>query len=131
MGLSPRTTPDPCVVVIFGASGDLAARKLVPALHNLQMEGHIPRETAVIGTSRTPHTDAEFAEQMREAVEEHSRLAPTDESWSTFFEDLHYVPADVTDEAGFRAIEDKIADIESKHGTHGNRLWYFALLPEF
>jgi glucose-6-phosphate 1-dehydrogenase len=119
------------VVVIFGASGDLAKRKLVPGLHNLQLEGLIPRETSVVGTSRTTYSDKGFAQEMRRAVEEHSRLAPTDESWELFFEDCYYVQGDLTDEDSYARLKEKLDAIDAENGTQGNRIWYLALLPEF
>ncbi|HYP23389.1 MAG TPA: glucose-6-phosphate dehydrogenase, partial [Actinomycetota bacterium] len=67
----PRREPDPCVVVIFGASGDLTARKLLPALFNLRREGLAPGATSVLGTARTEMSDAEFATRMRRAVTDH------------------------------------------------------------
>ncbi|MGI8773501.1 MAG: glucose-6-phosphate dehydrogenase [Actinomycetota bacterium] len=118
-------------MVIFGASGDLASRKLVPALHNLQMEGLIPDASAVIGTSRTEYSHDDFQKQMYDSVTEHSRISPKDEDWKLFFKDIYYVPGDLTDEDSFRAIGKVLDEIDEKNGTRGNRIWYLALLPEF
>ena len=128
--MSKRALPEPCVVVIFGASGDLASRKLVPALHNLQMEGRIPDASAVIGTSRTEYSHEDFQKQMYESVEEHSRISPKDEDWKLFFKDIYYVPGDLTDEASFQEIGKVLEEIDERNGTAGNRIWYLALLPE-
>lgn len=116
--------------MIFGASGDLASRKLVPALHNLQMEGRIPDASAVIGTSRTEYSHGDFQKQMYESVEEHSRISPKDEDWQLFFKDIFYIPGDLTDEDSFRAIGKALDEIDERNGTGGNRIWYLALLPE-
>ncbi|MEA2498956.1 MAG: glucose-6-phosphate 1-dehydrogenase, partial [Actinomycetota bacterium] len=124
-------TPDPCVVVIFGASGDLASRKLVPALHNLQMDGLIPDQTAIIGTSRTEYSHEDFQKQMHEAVQEHSRLKPTDEAWKTFFKDIYYVPGDVNDPELFKKLRAQLDEIDESNGTKGNCIWYLAMAPEF
>ncbi|MFN2388583.1 MAG: glucose-6-phosphate dehydrogenase [Actinomycetota bacterium] len=129
MGLSERRTPDPCIVVIFGASGDLTERKLFPALHNLQVEGLIPGATAIVGTSRSDYSDVAFSDRMRAAVAAHSRIAPTDESWSALFEDVCYVSGDVDDDGLFVRLRDKLAEIDAQNGTGGNRLWYLATLP--
>ena len=84
MVLTQVKLPDPCVIVIFGASGDLAGRRLFPALHNLQVEGHLPDSSAIVGTSRTEFTHNEFADDVRRDIEKYSRLAPTDDTWNMF-----------------------------------------------
>ncbi len=124
-------TPEPCIVVIFGASGDLTQRKLFPALHNLQVEGLVPRHTAIVGTSRTAYSDDEFRTRMRSAVEEHSRIPPTDESWAALAEDVFYVPGDVTDGDLWARLKTKLEAIDESCGTRGNRVWYLATMPDF
>jgi len=123
--------PDPCVVVIFGASGDLTKRKLFPALHNLQAEGAMPKETSVVGTARTEYSDEEFANTMRAAVEEHSRLDVTDDSWDVFTHDIAYVPGDATGDDLFRNLKERLERIDQERGTGGNRVWYLATAPQF
>jgi glucose-6-phosphate 1-dehydrogenase len=123
-----RAKPDPCVVVIFGASGDLTSRKLLPALHNLQAEGLTPKETSILGTSRSTHGD--FSEEMHAAIEEHSRISPGD-SWDDFAADIHYVPGDVTGDELWQDLKTKLDEIDAQRGTKGNRLWYLATHPKF
>ena len=123
--------PEPCIVVIFGASGDLTQRKLFPALHNLQHEGFVPRHTAIVGTSRTKYSDDEFRSLMRAAVDKHSRIPPTDESWAALAEDVFYIPGDVTDMDLWTRLKAKLESIDESCGTRGNRVWYLATLPEF
>jgi glucose-6-phosphate 1-dehydrogenase len=123
--------PDPCVIVIFGASGDLTSRKLIPALYNLHVEGLIPPETSIVGTARTKHSDAAFATELRGAVEEFSRTAATDATWKDFGGDVYYVPGDVTDDALWAEVNTKLARIDEERGTKGNRVWYLATLPRF
>ena len=129
--MTARRRPDPCVVVIFGASGDLASKKLLPALHNLQVEGLIPTATALLGTSRTEFTHEQFAADTRKDLEEHSRIEPTDESWKAFASDIFYIPGDINDPELFRDIESKLEEIDEKCGTGGNRLWYMSTHPDF
>jgi glucose-6-phosphate 1-dehydrogenase len=126
-----RGVADPCVVVIFGASGDLTQRKLFPALHNLQAEGAIPEETSVVGTSRTEFSDESFAKQMRDAIEEHSRLEVTERSWKAFSHDIAYVPGDMNDPELFSRLDERLQRIDEERGTQGNRLWYLATSPSF
>ena len=124
-------SPDPCAVVIFGASGDLMSRKLAPALYNLQAEGIMPERTAIVGTSRTEYTDKQFRELLHKEVKEHSRNEPTDETWQKVAEDIFYVRADVTDEASWAALKTRLNEIDEICGTKGNRVWYMATLPRF
>jgi glucose-6-phosphate 1-dehydrogenase len=121
--------PDPCVVVIFGASGDLTHRKLAPALHNLRAEGRIPNETAILGTSRTEHTNEKFAANLKDALDEHSRLKPTKETWPAT--NIFYVPGDATDEGLYRKLGSALEEIDESCGTGGNRVWYLATAPAF
>jgi glucose-6-phosphate 1-dehydrogenase len=125
-----KTIPEPFVVVIFGASGDLTRRKLFPALHNLHMQGFIPPHTSILGTSRTEYTRDEFTEQMRLATREHSRIALTDVSWHSFADDVYYVPGDATDPELYEQLRTTLKEIDERHGTRGNRVWYMATLPE-
>src|SRR5487761_1863037 len=90
----------PCAVVIFGANGDLTMRKLLPALYRIHYEGRMPASFAVIGTSRTAMSDAEFRAKMRESVEwflEDSPFEP--DVWASFEPNLYYEPGDVVDPA--------------------------------
>ena len=121
--------PDPCVVVIFGASGDLASKKLLPALHDLQVEGRIPEETALLGTSRTEFTHEQFAKDTRKDLEAHGRNKPTADSWKRFASDIFYVPGDVTDPELFSKMKEQLADIDERCGTGGNRVWYLSVHP--
>lgn len=122
-------TPDPCVVVIFGASGDLTQRKLFPALHNLQVEELVPDETSILGNSRTAYSDEDFCADMRNAVETHSRNKPTDESWDRLAKDVYYVPGDASDDGLFKRMREQLETIDNERGTRGNRVWYLATLP--
>lgn len=116
-------------MVIVGASGDLTRRKLLPALHNLQMEDRVPDELAVVGVARTEYTNEEFQRAMRDAVQEHSRIGPRDDSWKRFFKDIYYVSGDATSDDVLDGLRRKLEDIDDHNGTRGNRLWYLATLP--
>src|SRR5438270_3153005 len=84
-GLRAEATPEPCAIVVFGASGDLNQRKLMPALYNLALGAHLPAAIGVVGVSKSPIPDEQFRAAMREAVEKHSRVKPIDEEvWSDF-----------------------------------------------
>src|ERR1700704_5344886 len=82
-GLSTRAVPQPCCIVIFGATGDLTPRKLVPALYNLAADGELPPAVAVIGFARREKTDEEFRKELEEATRKFSRQSVRDEIWKT------------------------------------------------
>src|SRR5215510_2550779 len=83
-GLSSKAVPQPCAIVIFGATGDLTHRKLVPALYNIAADGEMPPAVAVIGFARRPKTDEEFRREMEEATRQFSRQTVRDEIWNGF-----------------------------------------------
>src|SRR5688572_4825061 len=122
-------SPAPCVVVIFGASGDLMKRKLAPALYNLQTEGLIAERTAIVGSSRTRFTDEEFRKELREDLSEFSRNPLDEATWEKVARDIFYVPGDVTDESSWADLKKRLAEIDEECGTQGNRIWYMATLP--
>src|SRR5512141_393488 len=123
--------PDPCTMIIFGASGDLTNRKLIPALYNLAVTGFLPKEFAVIGFARKPKTDESFRAEMYEAVKEFSRSTPIDEAvWQDFAVRLHYAQSDYGNPADYVALNERLLEIDKSHGTQGNRLYYLATPPE-
>ena len=105
-GLEIRRAPDDCILVIFGASGDLTKRKLFPALYSLAYRRLLPEHFAVVGVSRTEESDDEFRDRMKEAVQEHSRDDFRDDAWELLASGMRYVAMDFADEAG----EDRLAE---------------------
>ena len=120
---------DPCAVVIFGASGDLAKRKLMPALFNLARGNHLPVGFAVVGVSRTPMNDDSFREQMRQAVAQFGGEAVPATVWEGFARNLFYVAEDFADVRQTSALPSRLAAIDAQCGTHGNRVFYLAMPP--
>ena len=118
-------------VVIFGASGDLTARKLVPALHQLHRKNRLPEGTQILGVSRTPMTDDEFRNtlesKVREAAEKVGEHWNAD-AWNAFAGNLHYVSADVTKPAGIAPVKAWFDEREGNDG--GRRLYYMSISPE-
>ncbi|MGD2047862.1 MAG: glucose-6-phosphate dehydrogenase [Chloroflexota bacterium] len=107
-----------CTIVIFGGSGDLTHRKLVPALHSLDCEDMLPEELKVLGVSRTEYTDEELRQRLKEGVREYGRLKP--EVWSDFAKRLHYMPGDYDDEETYSRLAERLED---------NVLFYLAVPP--
>src|SRR6201993_5260697 len=129
-GLSTRAVPQPCSVVIFGATGDLTHRKLLPALYNLAADGELPPAVTVIGFARRPKSDDDFRKEMEDAVKKFSRQTVRDEIWNNFAQSIFYHQSDFSDESGFKTLGERLDKIDHERGTRGNRLFYFAVAPE-
>jgi glucose-6-phosphate 1-dehydrogenase len=122
----------PCAMVIFGASGDLSKRKLVPSLYRLFYERRISPNFAMIGSSRTPMTDEKFRELMKESVSKFLEDAPFDEDvWTSFSQCLFYVPGDINKSEDYATIAKKLEEVEGTHQTAGNVLFYLSTQPSY
>jgi glucose-6-phosphate 1-dehydrogenase len=128
-GLQLRRTPDPCALVIFGASGDLTKKKLFPALYSLAFRRLLPDKFAIVGVARTEETDEEFKARMKEAVQEHGRDEFRDEVWDTLAEGMRYIGTDFADESGEDELAQTLAELDEERGTAGNRVYYLAIPP--
>lgn len=123
--------PAPTIITIFGGSGDLTKRKLVPAFYNLFLDRHMPKKFAVIGLGRTPFSDDEFRSQLKEGVDDFSRRgAATAEEWRQFAPALSYLPSDIHAETSYNDLAEKIAGIEKAWGEKANLVFYLAIAPE-
>ena len=134
---------DPMTIVIFGASGDLSKRKLIPALYHLHDNGFLPERFAVIGMSRSPMSDEAFRESNLEFIEhEEPELTqgPGDMATSSDAPDplkhplisaLYYQPGNNDDLESFRALKAKIEAVEKERKLPGNRLFYLSVAPDF
>src|SRR6266487_3597551 len=129
-GLSTRAVPQPCAIVIFGATGDLTHRKLVPALYNLAADGELPPAVAVVGFARREKSDDEFRREMEEATKKFSRQTVRDEIWKTFAQSIFYHQSEFEDESGYKSLAQRLDKIDKQRGTRGNRLFYFAAAPD-
>ena len=128
-GLKLRRRPEPCAIVIFGASGDLTSRKLFPALYSLAYRRLLPERFGLVGIARTEQTTRQWATAMKAAVKEHGR-DPFDEAvWKSLTEGLHYVATDFADDEGQNRVADTLHSLDEKRGTDGNRLYYLAVPP--
>jgi len=122
--------PDGCAVVIFGASGDLTKRKLVPALYALAHDGLLPDRFVAVGIARREKSHQVFRDEMRAAVDQFSRLHPLKpEVWDRLAQGLYYIPASFDDPAGYERLRAFLADSDRQHGTAGNRIFYLATPP--
>lgn len=132
-GMRIRRTPDPCVMALFGATGDLAHRKLYPALYNLYVEHRLPAGFAVVGVARRPFSDEEFREQIREAVQKYARNKPSELPgvWESFAQGIFYAVTTFDDPEGFKGLANKLEEVDGVRGTMGNRLHYLSTPPNF
>jgi glucose-6-phosphate 1-dehydrogenase len=124
----PREAP-PCALVVFGASGDLTRRKLVPALYNLAVQGTLPERFAAVGVARQPMSSEEFRGQMLSAADEFSRRRPEAATWERFAAKLEYVRGEFADRATYRNLAETLQRLDREHGLEGNRLFYLATPP--
>jgi len=128
---SENSLPEPCIFVIFGASGDLTRRKLGPALFELARLGLIHERTVIVGTARSALTDDEFRARLHDGLQSFARTRPVDESvWAalaarTFYQQARYGDVDDTQALGAR-----LAALDAQFGTHANRIFYLAVPPD-
>ena len=120
---------DPCTVVIFGASGDLTKRKLVPALFNLHLDGLIDPSTAILGFARRPLSDDDFCDRMHEGLEAHSRRKPGEGDWDRFVDGIGYHRGEFGDLEAYRSLAGRLDAIDRERGTGGRRVFYLATPP--
>jgi len=123
---------DPCVVIIFGATGDLTSRKLMPALYNLMREAQLPPQFACVGFARRPKSHEDFRVEMKTAVSSFSRVKPLDETlWSHFQEQIFYHCSEFHDDAGYAKLKTFLEELDARLGTKGNRVFYLSTQPSF
>lgn len=128
----PVKTAESCILVIFGATGDLTARKLMPALYNLAKDGQLPPHFACVGFARREKTNDEFRDEMLKAVNEFSRSKPVDdEIWKRFKEQLFYHQSDFDNDEGYESLNRFLQKLDSQLGTKGNRVYYLSIQPSF
>ncbi len=132
LGARLSRTPPPAAIVIFGASGDLARRKLLPALYSLALQQLLAPEMTIIGVAQRELTDEQFHEQMRQAIVTHGSQASVDDDiWEGFSRRLRYLSADFSDPTTYERIRDTLIALPHAHHQFGNRLFYLATAPKF
>jgi glucose-6-phosphate 1-dehydrogenase len=128
-GLAEDRTVDPCTVVIFGASGDLTKRKLMPGLYNLAVSRALSG-FAVVGVARREKSNDDFRAEMKAAISKFSRRKPIDEAvWSDFEKGTSYVAGTFEDPKTYEKLAKHLDEIDRERGTGGNRLYYLAVPP--
>lgn len=131
---STRTskTAEPCILVIFGATGDLTGRKLLPALYNLARDGQLPSHFACVGFARRDKSHDDFRKDMCADVNKFSRVKPIDaDLWERFQSNLYYHRSEFDDDSGYESLRTMLAQLDKQYGTKGNRLFYLSTQPSY
>src|SRR5271155_1800089 len=122
---------DACVMVIFGASGDLTKRKLIPALLNLAAAKLLPEQFAIIGYASNDFTTETFRAQLTEDIKQFASCPVTPEMWDWFLKRIYYLKGDFQNPEGYKTLKAKILEVEKTHHIPGNRFYYLAVAPRF
>jgi glucose-6-phosphate 1-dehydrogenase len=129
-GLRLERVPDPSIMVLFGATGDLAHRKVIPAMYHLWRTNLLPHEFVLLAVGRRPYDDDSFRDEVQKSLEGFSRILPLDEAaWRSFQKRIRYQRCDFEDPTGFDKLVTTLDDLDEQEGTRGNRLFYLATQP--
>lgn len=128
-GLRLERVPDPCVVVLFGATGDLAHRKVLPALYQLWRTNLLPHEFMLVAVGRRAYDDEAFRAEIGAALAAHSRVAVDPDVEREFLARIVYQQGDFADPAAYDRLAARLDELDAEHGTGGNRLFYLATQP--
>jgi glucose-6-phosphate 1-dehydrogenase len=126
-----RQVANPCVMIIFGASGDLTKRKLVPALYNLAVAGLLPGEFAVVGVARSEMTSEEFRRKMSQNIHEFATDGVDAKLWDSLAGRFYYLSGSAGEADTYDKLRDLLTDVDKQHGTGGNYFYYLATAPDF
>ena len=127
-GSAAKTRP-PCTLVIFGGSGDLSQRKLLPALYNLMVEDVLPAKFAVVGVGRKEMSDKAFRKFARAGIEKFSRRSLDDKRWRAFEKLLTYHCGEIDDADSYERLAQTLGELDEEVGTQGNRIFYLSIPP--
>ncbi len=122
--------PDPCAVVLFGATGDLTHRKLAPALFHLAEQGHLPSDYAVVGFARRDWSDDRFRSELKTTLSK-GNLPDFESAWERFAPHVAFASGNFDEPAAYEGLRRKLEQLDVSHGTMGNRLFYLAVSPEY
>ncbi len=129
--LPPSLVPPPCCLVLFGATGDLAKRKLIPGLYNLARQGLLPPGFTILCAARRPFSDDQYREMIYEEIKKHSRLPVLPELWQNFAQSIFYHQLQFNQPKDYLALREKLIRLDTDHMTGRNILHYLAVSPEF
>jgi glucose-6-phosphate 1-dehydrogenase len=131
VGLQQDRVPEPQILVIYGASGDLTQRKLVPALYQMRLERKLPPELTIVGVARRDWSHDYFREQMRIGVEEFGGGLQSEELWNDFAKGLFYCSGNIDQSESYQKLKVFLSELDEQRGTRGNRVFYLSVAPAF
>ena len=131
IGLQQERMPEPQIVVIFGASGDLTQRKLIPSIYQLKRDRRLPAELTIVGVARRDWSHDYFREHLKAGIEEFSAGIHSEELWDDFAQGLFYCSGNMDDPAAYQKLNKLLSELDGKRGTFGNRVFYLAVSPKF
>ncbi|MGN6301474.1 MAG: glucose-6-phosphate dehydrogenase, partial [Angustibacter sp.] len=121
----------PCSLVIFGVTGDLARKKLMPAVYDLANRGLLPPGFSLVGFARRDWADQDFGQIVYDAVKEHARTPFRESVWKHLAEGFRFVPGDFDDEDAFDRLAETVKSLDAERGTGGNHAFYLSIPPRF
>ena len=131
VGLQQDRVPEPQILVIFGASGDLTQRKLVPAIYDMKLERRLPPELTIVGVARRPWSHEFFREHLRQGIEEFGNGLQSQDIWEEFSQGLFYHSANIDQPDDYQSLKAFLAELDPIRGTRGNRVFYLSVAPRF
>ena len=121
----------PCGLVIFGVTGDLSRKKVMPAIYDLANRGLLPPGFALVGFARRDWADQDFAKIVHDSIKDHARTPFREEVWNQLAKGFRFVPGDFSDDVAFEQLRDTIEELDRERGTAGNHAFYLAIPPKF
>jgi glucose-6-phosphate 1-dehydrogenase len=121
----------PCGLVLFGVTGDLARKKLMPAVYDLANRGLLPPGFSLVGFARRDWENEDFGKVVHDAVQEHARTPFRETVWRQLAEGLRFVPGEFTDDVAFDTLADTVRELDAERGTGGNTAFYLSVPPKF
>ncbi|MGB3493424.1 MAG: glucose-6-phosphate dehydrogenase [Elainellaceae cyanobacterium] len=131
IGLQQDRIPAPQILTIFGASGDLTQRKLVPALYQMRRERKLPAELTIVGVARRDWSHDHFRDHMRQGVEEFGGGLGSEDLWNDFAKGLFYCSGDIDKPESYQKLKAFLGELDEQRGTRGNRVFYLSVAPRF
>lgn len=131
VGLQQDRVPEPQILVIFGASGDLTQRKLIPALYQMRRERRLPAQFTVVGVARREWSHDFFREHLREGVEQFGSGLGAEAIWEDFAKGIFYFPGDIDQQESYQKLKAFLSELDAQRGTLGNRVFYLSVAPKF
>jgi glucose-6-phosphate 1-dehydrogenase len=121
----------PCILVIFGGTGDLTHRKLIPSLYNLHYQNMLPDNFSIVAVGRKDYSESDYREHLKKSVQPFSRFPMDEEVWSKLEEKIHYEKFNFDDDQGYVYLDNHLKELDKQYNTEGNRVYYLAVSPDY